>query len=347
MRVGLDAKYLVQNAKLEAMKALEVAHKQGFEGLLFRSILELSPNLDPGKLKEVRAYADELGMYLEVGVGRVNPYNIPLNPQVRALGNGDYMLGMTLMIQAAHSIGCTELWGECAGYMYGLTGLYAIDRFRTDVSWEDQLAATHKFLLKLAPILKEHGCRINLETHEEITSFELLHLIDQIGPDLLGITYDTGNMILRGEDPIATATRVAPYTHMTHIKDMVLCLNIEGLYYHLCSCGQGVINWEIVLPILYKENPDLTLSIEDGRSSHIIPIFNPIWQSMHPDLSISEMVSLLHLAKVSENQVKSGEKPDPAISTSKIPEEELRISRIQTTVSHLRSIIQDKCIGGR
>ena len=46
------------------------------EGLFFRTVLDMSPTLDPGELREIRQRADELGMYLETGLGKVNPYAI-------------------------------------------------------------------------------------------------------------------------------------------------------------------------------------------------------------------------------------------------------------------------------
>ena len=35
----------------------------------------------------------------------------------------------------------------------------------------------------LKPLLKDLGCRLNLETHGDETSFELLQLIDNLGED--------------------------------------------------------------------------------------------------------------------------------------------------------------------
>jgi sugar phosphate isomerase/epimerase len=62
----------------------------------------------------------------------------------------------------------------------------------------------------LAPVLREQGCRIDLETHEEITTHEVVALISAVGPDVLGVTFDPANVVVRGEDPLAAAQRVAP-----------------------------------------------------------------------------------------------------------------------------------------
>jgi sugar phosphate isomerase/epimerase len=37
-----------------------------------------------------------------------------------------------------------------------------------------------------------------------------VRLVEHIGPEVLGITFDTGNVLARCEDPVAAARRVAP-----------------------------------------------------------------------------------------------------------------------------------------
>ena len=42
----------------------------------------------------------------------------------------------------------------------------------------------------LSPLLKDLGLRANVETHGDETSFELIRMIEEIGPDILGVTLD-------------------------------------------------------------------------------------------------------------------------------------------------------------
>ncbi len=77
---------------------------------------------------------------------------------------------------AALAIGCTELWADTANSQSPAWGLHAIDRFRTDVTWADQFQATERFIGMLAPVLREQGCRVDLETHEEITTTSAMSL---------------------------------------------------------------------------------------------------------------------------------------------------------------------------
>jgi sugar phosphate isomerase/epimerase len=292
------------------------------DGVFFKSILDLSPTLDARELADVRARADELGLYLEVGLGRVNPYNTPESPEIRQLGEGDYARGFARMIAASASIGCTQL---PAG-------------FRTDAPWQDQLIATERFLRQLVPVLAAHGCRINVETHEEITSFEVVRLVERIGPEVLGITFDTGNVLARCEDPVAAAQRVAPYVHLTHIKDAILYAVEGGLARQPRACGEGIIEWGAILPILFQFAPHLHLSIEDHRGYMLLEIDDPTWLDAHPDLTPAELAQVVHLAQQSEAKIVRGEIVPPAAYEAEVWAEQ-KLWRLERSRDYLRGLI--------
>jgi sugar phosphate isomerase/epimerase len=116
-------------------------------------------------------------------------------------------------VEACVALGRTDL--------HVVTGTYA-DRFRADVPWAAQLAAIRDFLGEVAPMLADLGVRLDVETHEETTTVELLRLIEEFGPDRIGLTFDTGNVIVQGEDPVTVSRTIAPYVRQTHVKDAVL-----------------------------------------------------------------------------------------------------------------------------
>ena len=97
------------------------------------------------------------------------------------------------------------------------------------MTWEEQLQATERFLKKLAPIARDLGIHMNVETHEEITTWEVVRLVEAVGPDVMGVTFDVANVLQRGEDPVAAAHRVGPYVRQTHLKDFALTFVEEGI----------------------------------------------------------------------------------------------------------------------
>ncbi|MFJ3956182.1 sugar phosphate isomerase/epimerase family protein [Arthrobacter sp. NPDC090010] len=310
MRIGVDGSKIPHEAEDSAIRILERAQAMGLEGVYFRTIMDVSPTLDRGLLAEVRDCAAELGLYLQMGLAKVNPYAAAEAPQVRRLGDGDYTRGMVKMIEAAHeAAGVTDLWVACANYQRGMPGYYVFDRFRTDAPWPDQLAAIEKFLRLLAPVARDHGVHLNIETHEEITSYEVVRLVEAVGPDVLGVTFDTANVVVRGEDPVAAARRVAPYTRATHLRDFVLGEQ-DGVFGRVFApIGQGSIDWDTVLGILHAANPELPLSIENaGPSLHLpIGLDDPEWTSVHPDLDPSEVAAIRAMASQYADRVGRGD----------------------------------------
>jgi sugar phosphate isomerase/epimerase len=340
MKVGADHKTIGAISQRGAIPTLDYAQAHGLEGVAFRSVRDLSGDLDLGELAEAKAHANELGLYVELGIGRVNPFNTALSPETRLQGGGDYRRGLEKMIAAARAIDCTELWAAMSGPQPGYSGYYAVDRFRTDAPWADQLQATVKFLLVLAPLLRDLGCRLNLETSDEITTFELLRIIDATGPDVVGVTLDTANLLIRGESPIAGVRRIAPYVHMMHAKDAILYFVPEGLQRQLRTCGQGVVDWATILSLLGQHSPKLNISIEDYRGLHTIQIYDPLWQQLHPDLTVAELADLVRLAKVCERWMASDAILDPSAYRILPYAESEKLASIQAAATYLRGLLQ-------
>jgi sugar phosphate isomerase/epimerase len=312
----------------------------GLAGMYYKSPQYISKTLDLGRLRAARQYADQLGLYLELGLGRVNPYNTSEAPDVWLLGGGDYCLAMEKLIAAAAEVGCHELIGVTAGWKYNHTGYFHFDRFRTDVSWEDQLLATQKFLKIMAPVLRHYGSRVNIETHEEISSFEIVRIIEAVGADVVGVALDTANILSRGEDPIAAAKRVAPYCHQTHAKDAILFFSNKGIVRQVKPCGKGVVNWREVLPIFYPYSPDLTLNLEDHKGYMDIDFFSEEWRSFHPDLNLAEMGELIRLARECEIKISRGE-IEKVLDYEAIPYRDQMAERLKSGMDYLNSLIKE------
>ncbi|MBE1204156.1 sugar phosphate isomerase/epimerase family protein [Aminobacter carboxidus] len=350
MRIGVDGRKIPEAAKRGPVASFDHARELGMEGLFFRTVLDMSPTLDAGYLSEIKQRADELGMYLETGLGKVNPYATPEAPELRLIGDGDIVLGFRRMMEACAAIDCRELWVATANYKPAYTGRFAYDRFRTDVTWQEQLDATARFLKKLAPIARDLGIHLNLETHEEITSFELVRLVEEVGPDTTGIVFDTANVLQRAEHPVWAARRVAPYVRQSHIKDALIAYDGEVLDFQMRPCGGGVVDFRAIMPILAKANPDLNLSIENYESfsdrprnppKMIIEIADPKWLEGHPDLSVEEYADYMKIVQDYAARIASGEVMDRdsfaawAVKNYHYAE---TVDYIKTSAAHVRGI---------
>ena len=313
--VGVDSSKLPSlEPSASAHDTLEQVVELGYQGVLFRSILDLDPRLDPGALAEVRAHADALGLRLEAGVAKVNPYMTAEFPEIRDLGDGDYVLALTRMIEACAAIGINELWTATAGWKRQYPGRFQYDRFRTDAPWSDQLAAIERLLRILRPTLRDTGCHLNLETHEEITSTEVVRLVEAVGPDVIGITFDVANVAVRGEHPTAAARRCAPYLRMTHLRDIALWPTPTGFLRFVVPFGEGLVEWRDVLEILDASPLQMITveGLEHGglRSQKPVDVLEPAWRDGHQDLVAAEVDALRTLAVDYAARARAGECPD-------------------------------------
>jgi sugar phosphate isomerase/epimerase len=343
LRVGTDTSKFPGADELGAVGTLEAVAALGLDGAFFRSAFALSPTLDAGELADVTAAAVDLGLYLEVGTAKVNPYATPEAPEIRRLGEGDYLLGLERIIRAVTAAGITELWTATANYQFRIRGLYACDRFRTDVDWSEQLRATAKVLDRIAPVLLDTGAHLNIETHEEITSFEVVRLVEGAGPDAFGITFDTANVLVRCEDPVAAAARVAPYTRLSHVRDVALHSTDDGIGRFLAPVGQGVIDWHAVLGSLLEAPHPVNLSIEGVvRMAAEMPLYihDPVWRAGHPDLTDEEYDSVLGLTRDYESRAAAGLAPGLDALRGPIDDEQ-SLAFITESAAALRAVLAD------
>jgi sugar phosphate isomerase/epimerase len=351
MRLGVDGRKIPEAAKRGPVASFDHARSLNLDGLFFRTVLDMSPTLDPGYLREIRARADDLGLYIETGLGKVNPYAMAEAPELRAIGDGDTVLGFRRMMEACAAIGCRDLWVATANHKGAYRGRWSYDRFRTDVAWADQLAATEKFLRILAPIARDLGIHMNLETHEEITSFELVRLVEAVGPDVTGITFDTANVLQRVEHPLWAARRVAPYVRQTHIKDCHIAHGEGGVVYQMRPCGEGVVDFSELLPILAAANPDLNLTIENDESladrprqrlRMVVEIYEPAFLAAHPDLTVEEFAAYMALVHAYDGSIARGERPDWQAWAARPFGYAETVDYIRRSAAHLRAVCAER-----
>jgi sugar phosphate isomerase/epimerase len=322
MRIGLD-NYTIGFMNLNPYETLDFAQGFGMEGVQFGSVTQLSPKWDEGEIQDVKRYADEKGMYLEVNIPSVNPWRVRER------------YGFVRMLE--RHIRFAALAGSKTLRTY--IG-WRDDRYNPETPWRRQLEDSVKVLRMLAPLARELGVKFALETHMDATTSELLWVIEQVGEDVVGICLDTGNLTVRMEDPVFAVNRIAHLVVATHMKDSILFFGENGLRWQARPCGQGVIPLGEIISTVVVFNPDLNLSIEDHPRIYDLPIFDPDWLSSHRDLTPVEFSKVIRLALESERKIRDGEIRSPEEEEA-IPWEERVEERLRITIAHLRSILKE------
>lgn len=321
MRVGLDT-FTIRELNLDPFATLDYVREASLEGAQFGDLRSLSPGLDPGRLREVRAYADALGLYTHVSVPTCNPLlcGRPLDEQRSELAR---------QVEAAAAHGWHELHSALGG---------GPERYEHPMPWTEHLALSADLIRSLGPALRAHGSRIDLETHGDVTTFELVRLVEDVGPDIAGICLDTANVLCHAEDPVMAAERAAPYTHLTHTKDAIVYLNPTGYTRQGRPPGEGCLDWDRILPALAACSPDLPLSIEDHKWLFEFAVCDPAWLALHPDLTTAEMAAVMRLVAECERRIGSGalEPPD---AYEAVPYVEQMADRLRSGRDHLRAVL--------
>lgn len=125
---------------------------------------------------------------------------------------------------------------------------------------------------KLIRILKDPvkraedlGIKLAMENHFDFTCDEMLDMFQAIDSPSFGMTFDTGNALRYGDDPVEAAGRLAPYIFAIHFKDVAPldAGNPDDWFYYACTpIGQGVIDVPALLAVLDGTGYDGLYAIE-------------------------------------------------------------------------------------
>ncbi len=218
VRVGFDH-YTISHRGFTPQETLEFARSHGMDGVQFLEPAAIDPGLDPELLGAFRRQADAMGLYLEFGLSSPNPVRRS-REQGRPLAAGELASVLGRELEGVAALGCR--------YARVYVG-DRHDRFRSDVSWPVQVEATRTVLTVLTPRLLDLDLRLAIENHADFTARELLDLLDRLDSRAFGVTLDTGNLLMRLDDPVAAVAQLAPWVLSTHIKDAILAFTPRGL----------------------------------------------------------------------------------------------------------------------
>ncbi len=327
MRIGLDV-YTIDHRRLSAPAALDFAREHSLDGLQFLDPTAIDAELRPASLADFRRRADAMGLYVEVGLSCPNPVR-QSRLAGRSIGVRDHASALARQVRAVSALGCRHARAYVGDRH---------DRFRADTLWKDQIAATAAVIQALTPTLREQGVRIALETHADLTVSELLELVDRIG-DVAAVTLDTGNLLMRLEDPVEAAERLAPWVVCTHLKDAVLAFTPRGLCWQARPIGGGALPFPDILAPLAKARPELNLSIEMHPRTYDLPIFDRSWLAHFPDLRPASLAAVVAIAWECETGYQQGKLARPE-AVEAIPWADRELDWIARSVGYLRPVVR-------
>lgn len=119
---------------------------------------------------------------------------------------------------------------------------------------EEELAAAPGNLRKVAERAARLGVRVAIENHEDLSATQLAELVQQVDSEWLAVLFDVGNSLVLGEDPLAAARILAPYTVSVHLKDQVIVEAEDGLRSAGTRLGAGAIDLPAIVEVLLRDS---------------------------------------------------------------------------------------------
>lgn len=286
MRLGIDS-YSLRWQGWDAFQLLEYAAQIGLDNVHFSSRHDLA-SLDEGYLLSLKRRADELGLTIELGMGSFDRYSSSFQPRD---GSGEQQLAD--MLRAAAVVGSPVV--RCF--------LGSDAERRGPVPIKEHIQEGIRTLRAVAPLARELRVKVAVENHGgvDLLARELAYLVEEAGPDAVGVCLDTGNPTYAGEDPLLTTEVLAPHVVTSHVRDSRVWLTSEGAMAQWVPLGQGDVDLLRLFAIWREKCPQAPCNLETitGHEPHAIPFRDPdspFWQ-MFPDMLARDFVRFLALAE--------------------------------------------------
>ncbi|MEP7110468.1 MAG: TIM barrel protein [Ferruginibacter sp.] len=165
--------------------------------------------------------------------------------------------------------------------------------------------------LRLAEsVLRKHKMKLAIENHKDWRADELVHALQQLSSEWIGVTLDFGNSISLVEDPMEVVEKLAPYIFSTHAKDMGVEEYKDGFLLSEVPLGKGFLDLQRIIALCRRHNPSVAFNLEMiTRDPLEIPCLKNDYWTVFDGVPGSELARTLRM--VNQNKYKS---PLPRVS---------------------------------
>ena len=136
------------------------------------------------------------------------------------------------------------------------------EQFDAFEGWKAMKEQAWKSFRLAEPIAAKHRVKLAVENHKDWRIDDLLEFVEGINSEWFGICLDTGNSIALLEDPLETASALAPYVFTTHVKDMGVREYSDGFLLSEVPLGRGFLDLNRIFDLCENENPKVQFCLE-------------------------------------------------------------------------------------
>jgi 3-oxoisoapionate decarboxylase len=229
------------NEPMTAVHFLRKAAELNLDGVFFCDVRHFE-SLEYGYMSALREKADALGMSVEVGMSGTNP---------EALQD---------LVRAAHVLGSPLV-------------RVSVDRPRAPSAEAMQTvtAAAADEIKQVLPLCERYGISIAVENTPNLTTREVLQVVERGGSEWVRVCFDAGNPLVVLEDPLEAAALLSPHVVSAHVRDYQLAARMDGFTLLGCPLGEGVIDLVSLIDLLGARSPDVTLNVKTPVTKQHVP----------------------------------------------------------------------------
>jgi sugar phosphate isomerase/epimerase len=227
---------------------LRVAKGLDFDGIHFVDLRHFESTAR-GYLATIASLADDLDLYIEVGVVGTDRGLL-----VRALEVGERLACRVVSVAVGGS------------------------RLSDPAAWEQRLTAAETDLLEIVPVLEETEVRLALRSAGDLTAQEILRLVECARSELVGACVDPVQSLLVLEPPSELAAQLAPRAHSLELGDVTVESRPDGCLVSRVSLGAGIIDSDSLVSLVAKRDRGVRLNIDTPVELLRIPYLTPGWR---------------------------------------------------------------------
>lgn len=201
--------------------------------------------MTPLDLAEFAAAQHLAGVKIHVEDGERASLSQMSGDALHAYGAAMARLGLELHVETSTTTAAGLSDAVRIALATGATSLRCYPRYEGRIS--EIIAWTIADLRRLHDFDPEGRLRYTLEQHEDLTSQELLRILQAVANPRLSLLFDFGNMINAYELPLAALAAQAPHITEVHVKDCLIQPDRGGWAHLACRTGEGHLSLEAML----------------------------------------------------------------------------------------------------
>ena len=228
VKLGIDL-FSLRAQQWTAFEALDYCAARQVKVVHFSEIRFIG-SLEPDHLRKVREHAAKLNLEVEIGMRSICPTSKMFDPK-----QGTAEEQLTRMIDSADIVGSHIVRAVLGS---------GDDRLKPGPI-EARIDDTARVLKNVRSKAADKNIKIAIENHAgDMQARELKMLIEEAGPDFVGVCLDSGNPLWTIEDPHLTLDTLHPYVLTSHVRDSAVWRVPQGAAVTWVEMGRGNVDIE-------------------------------------------------------------------------------------------------------